>query len=465
MDNQFPSKKGPSFCSFRYVLALFMHSCNVVVMAQRMCLSLTMIAMVNNTNLRGLPNTSTEDHPGYIKNPVYDWSPDIQGIILSAILYGTFIIQIPVGYLSGIYPIKKIIGFALLLSSLFSLFIPLAAEVGETWIIACRVLQGISQGTATTAQHEIWVKWAPPLERSSLTSISLSGFLLGPFIVLLVTGIICDSLGWPMVFYIFGACGCTLSLLWFILFYDDPKNHPCVSINEKEYITSSLIQQVSSTRPSLPIMAIIKSLPLWAISFSSFAYLWTYNILILYSPTFINSMLHVNIRENGILSSLPFLLAWICGIIAGHAADLLSSKNVLSLTAVRKLFTAMGLLLPSIFSMCLLYLSYSFSSTIAFLILANATSSLCLAGTLINALDIAPRYYAFLKGVTAVIGMTGGIISSTLTGLFLSQDPESSWFKIFLLMSAINVISLIFYLIFAKAEIQDWAKEKQHTQF
>ncbi|XP_008260564.2 sodium-dependent phosphate transport protein 1 isoform X1 [Oryctolagus cuniculus] len=464
MDNQFPSRKGPCFCSFRYVLALFMHFCNIVIIAQRMCLSLTMVAMVNNTNLHGSPNTSAEKRLDNTKNPVYNWSPDVQGIIFSSIFYGAFLIQIPVGYISGIYSIKKLIGFALFLSSLVSIFIPQAAAVGETWIIVCRVVQGITQGTVTTAQHEIWVKWAPPLERGRLTSMSLSGFLLGPFIVLLVTGIICESLGWPMVFYIFGACGCAVCLLWFVLYYDDPKDHPCVSLHEKEYITSSLIQQGSSTRQSLPIKAMVKSLPLWAISFCCFAYLWTYSMLIVYTPTLINSMLHVDIRENGLLSSLPYLFAWICGVIAGHTADFLMSRNMLSLTAIRKLFTAIGLLLPIVFSMCLLYLSSGFYSTITFLILANASSSFCLGGALINALDLAPRYYVFIKGVTTLIGMTGGMTSSTVAGLFLNQDPESSWFKIFLLMSIINVISVIFYLIFAKAEIQDWAKEKQHTR-
>lgn len=31
------------------------------------------------------------------------------------------------------------------------------------------------QGTVSTGQHEIWVKWAPPLERGRLTSVTLSG--------------------------------------------------------------------------------------------------------------------------------------------------------------------------------------------------------------------------------------------------------------------------------------------------
>lgn len=79
------------------------------------------------------------------QNPVYNWSPKTQGIIFSSISYGTLIIQIPVGYLSEKYSIKKMIGSALLLSSLFSLILPMAAEGGEACIIACRAAQGVSQ--------------------------------------------------------------------------------------------------------------------------------------------------------------------------------------------------------------------------------------------------------------------------------------------------------------------------------
>uniref|UniRef100_A0A2K6U3Y5 Solute carrier family 17 member 1 n=1 Tax=Saimiri boliviensis boliviensis TaxID=39432 RepID=A0A2K6U3Y5_SAIBB len=410
MDNQLPPQKAPGFCSFRYGLSFLLHCCNVIIMAQRTCLNLTMVVMVNSTDPHGLPNISTKKLLDNIKNPVYNWSPDIQGIILSSTFYGFVIVQVPIGYFSRIYSIKKIIGFALCLSSVLSLLIPPAAGIGEAWLIVCRTVQGVAQGIVATAQSEIYVKWAPPLERGRLTSMSASGFLLGPFIVLVVTGVICESLGWPMVFYIFGACGCALCLLWLFLFYDDPKDHPCISISEKEYITSSLVQQ------------------------------------------------------NGFLSSLPNLFACICGILAGHLSDFFLARNILSVTAVRKLFTAAGCLLPATFGVCLPYLSSSFYGTVIFLILAGATSSFSLGGALINGLDIAPRYFGFIKACTNLIGMIGGLISSTLTGLILNQDPESAWFKTFILMAAINVIGLIFYLIAGEAEIQDWAKEKQHTR-
>ncbi|XP_004475846.1 sodium-dependent phosphate transport protein 1-like [Dasypus novemcinctus] len=465
MENPRRPPKVLSFCSFRYGLSFLLHLCNVITIAQNTSLSLTMVVMVNHTEPHSLTNFSANQLPADIKNPVYDWSPDIQGIILSSAFYGSLLVHIPIGYISGIYSIKKTVGSAMLLCSLLNLLIPLAANLGKTTIILCRVLQGIAQNIVATGQHEIWVRWAPPLERGRLTSISLSGFVVGPFIALLVTGLICQALGWPMVFYIFGACGCALCLPWFILVYDDPKDHPCISISEKEYITSSTIQQFSSKRQSVPIKAMLKSLPFWAISIGNLGYHWTNTTMILYSPMFINSMFDVNIRENGWLSALPYLFAWIFGILAGQMSDFFQSRNIFSLLTIRKLFTSLGLLLPALFSVCLLYLSHSFLSTIIFLILIIATQNFNTVGTFLNALDIAPRYYGFLRGVTTFLGLMGGLISSTLTGIILNQDPETSWFKVFILLSAINVGSSIFYLVFAAVEVQDWARDREQTRF
>lgn len=81
----------------------------------------------------------------FFQNPVYNWSPEIQGVIFSSIFYGVLFTQVPVGYLSRIYSIKKMVGSALFLSSLLCLFIPLAAEIGVTFVITCRVVQGAAQ--------------------------------------------------------------------------------------------------------------------------------------------------------------------------------------------------------------------------------------------------------------------------------------------------------------------------------
>lgn len=43
------------------------------------------------------------------------------------------------------------------------------------------------------------------------------------------------------------------------------------------------------------------------------------------------------------------------------------------------------------------------------------------------------------------------------------QDSEVGWRNVFLLSAAINVSGLIFYLIFAQAKVQDWAKKQTVT--
>ncbi|XP_045407882.1 probable small intestine urate exporter isoform X1 [Lemur catta] len=474
MAQQQSSRRG--FCSFPHGIALILQLCNFSIYTQQMNLSIAIPAMVNNTAPPSQPNASTEvpstESQHYWNEtlkgfkavaPTYDWSPEIQGIILSSLNYGSFLAPIPVGYIAGIFGAKYVVGAGLFISSVLTLFIPLAADVGVTLLIVLRVVQGIAQVMVLTGQFSIWVKWAPPLERTQLTSIAASGAVLGSFIILLVGGLLCQTIGWPYVFYIFGGIGCACCLLCFPLIYDDPVNHPFISAGEKTYIVCSLAQQDCSPGWSLPIKAMIKSLPLWAILVSYFCEHWLFYIIMAYTPTYISSVLQVNLRDSGILSSLPSVVGSICIVLGGLLADFLLSRKILRLITIRKLFTAIGVLFPSVILVFLPWVRSSHSVTITFLVLCSAGSSLCQAGSLINFLDIAPRYSSFLRGLMQVFAHTAGAISPTTVGFFISQDSEFGWRNVFLLSAAINILGLAFYLIFGSADLQDWAKEQTFT--
>ncbi|XP_015349573.1 probable small intestine urate exporter isoform X1 [Marmota marmota marmota] len=463
-------------CSVRHGLALILQLCNFSIYTQQMNLSIAITAMVNSTVAPSQPNASTEMPPTHPQDhwnsslkeskavvPAYDWSPEIQGIILSSLNYGSFVAPIPTGYVAGIFGAKYVVGIGLLASSVLTLFIPLAADAGVALLIVLRVIQGIAQVMVLTGQYSIWVKWAPPLERSQLTSIAGSGSMLGTFIVLLTGGLICQNIGWPYVFYIFGGIGCACCLLWFPLVYNDPGNHPFISAGEKRYITCSLAQQDCSPGWTLPLKAMILSLPLWAIVVSYFCEYWLFYTIMSYTPTYISSVLQTNLRDSGILSALPFVVGCVCIILSGLLADFLLSRRVLRLVTIRKLFTAIGVVFSSGVLVALHWVRSSHSTSMVFLVLSSAFSSLCEAGVLVNFLDIAPRYAGFLKGLMQIFAHIAGAISPTVAGVLINQDPEVGWRNMFLLAAAVNISGLVFYLIFGRAEVQDWARERRFT--
>ncbi|XP_003263285.1 sodium-dependent phosphate transport protein 4 isoform X2 [Nomascus leucogenys] len=312
-------------------------------------------------------------------------------------------------------------------------------------------------------QFAIWEKWSPPHERSRLCSIALSGMLLGCFTAILIGGFISETLGWPFVFYIFGGVGCVCCLLWFVVIYDDPVSYPWISTSEKEYIISSLKQQVRSSKQPLPIKAMLRSLPIWSICLGCFSHQWLVSTMVVYIPTYISSVYHVNIRDNGLLSALPFIVAWVIGMVGGYLADFLLTKKFRLIT-VRKIATILGSLPSSALIVSLPYLNSSYITATALLTLSCGLSTLCQSGIYINVLDIAPRYSSFLMGASRGFSSIAPVIVPTVSGFLLSQDPEFGWRNVFFLLFAVNLLGLIFYLIFGEADVQDWAKERKLTR-
>ncbi|XP_010978447.3 probable small intestine urate exporter [Camelus dromedarius] len=438
-----------------------------------MNMSIAIPAMVNNTALPSLPNASTEKPPTESQDnwnetlkefkvvaAMYDWSPEIQGIILSSLNFGSFLAPIPSVFLVELFGAKYLTGAGIFISSVLNLFIPLAADTGVTLLIVLRVIQGLVQVLALTCQYSIWARWAPPMERSQLTTIAQSGSVLGCFIIFLAGGHICQTIGWPYVFYIFGGTGCACSFLWILLIYDDPVNHPFISTSEKEYIIFSLAQEDSPPGWSLPIKDMLKSLPLWSILIFHFTDYWHFFLITMYTPIYINSVLQANIRDSGILSALPFASASIFIVLEGLLADFLLSRKILKLITIRKLFTTIGVLFPAALSVSLFWVRSSFSTTMVFLMLSSVIKSLIQSGAFVSFLDIAPRYSALLRGLTQIFSYMAGAISPTVAGFLIEQDSEFGWRNVFLLAAVVGISGLVFYLIFAQAEVQDWAKRR-----
>ncbi|XP_077446532.1 sialin [Stigmatopora argus] len=461
----------PRCCSARFNLAVLMFFGFAVVYGLRVNLSVAMVAMVNASEpAPGFNGSATpacplpsgqENRSRTIEQPdgtpQYPWDAETQGWLLGAFFFGYLCTQIPGGYLAGRYGGSLFLGLGVLCTAVLTVLTPLAAKWGPAWLFALRALEGLGEGVTFPAMMSMWARWAPPLERSRLISLSGNGGNFGAFLAMPLTGYICQSLGWPAVFYICGGAGCLWAVFWFLLVSNDPRTHRRISQEERDYIVGALGEQGSGHGWSVPLASMVTSVPLWAIVVTQMCSNWSFYTQLTSLPTYMSNMLHFDLKSNGFLSALPYLAAWLCSTSAGFLADHLIERKVLGVTAVRKVFTLTGMLLPAAFLLAAAYSGCSHVLTILFFTLTSAAGGTSGAGVFMNQIDIAPRYAGFLLGITNTFGTIPGVISPIVTGYFTEDQTMGGWRKVFWVSAAVNVAAAIVYTLFGSGEVQPWA--------
>lgn len=152
------------------------------------------------------------------------------------------------------------------MTAVLTLLSPLAANAGIGYFVALRVLMGLAEGFTFPCMHQIWSKWAPPLERSRMGSMPYSGTFVGMVIAMSSCGVLAEVYGWESVFYVYGIIGCIWYIFWVALVRGSPENDRFISEEEKQYIVASLRQSNDAPKvTNIPYKAIFTSIPVWAI--------------------------------------------------------------------------------------------------------------------------------------------------------------------------------------------------------
>uniref|UniRef100_A0A1I7X3F2 MFS domain-containing protein n=1 Tax=Heterorhabditis bacteriophora TaxID=37862 RepID=A0A1I7X3F2_HETBA len=223
-----------------------------------------------------------------------------------------------------------------------------------------------------------------------------------------------------------------------------------LALNEKTKINKYLT--------TVPWKTILLSPPVWAIVICNFCRSWTFFLLLGNQLTYMKDVLHIDIKHSGLISALPQLLMTCVVLISGQLADWLRSTGKMNTGPVRKMFNTMGFGGEALF---LAFLAFIHDPTLAVvcLVIAATLSGMSIAGFNVNHFDIAPRYASILMGFSngfgALAGM-GGIITQNLT----AENP-GGWKYCFLLAMGVDIFGIIFYILFAKGEVQEWAQEPE----
>eukprot|EP00092_Neocalanus_flemingeri_P031916 GFUD01034672.1.p1 GENE.GFUD01034672.1~~GFUD01034672.1.p1 ORF type:complete len:490 (+),score=95.67 GFUD01034672.1:74-1543(+) len=473
-DRKIQSEPEPCL-KWRYVFAILGSMGMAIIYGLKVNLSVAMVAMVNHTAVAaasankdaghsGTPkeHNDTESMESLLDGP-FLWSSKEQGAILSAYFLGYFVTQIPGGRMAELYSGKYVFLAAVLMNTVGTLLSPVLAFLDYRALIAIRVFEGFGGGFTFPAMNVMIAAWAPPSERSTLSSIAFSGASLGTVLSMMSSGIINTLCGWEYVFYIQGSLSLVWCVLWVICVTDTPASHHFASEAEKNYITSS--QPKSSSKAgeklSVPWMKIFTSVPFMTLAVSHFCNNFGWYMLLVELPLFARSGLGVDMTITTILSSVPFFANWIFSVVYSKSLDTARAKGLISTTTARKISVLIASLVPATCLLAICLVGKNVLVVVILTILAVMFYGSMFSGVFSNQSDLAPNFAGTLMAVTNMLATIPGFLVPFLCGVLTDgTDGLAPWHTVFYMTIGILGFEAVIFTIFGKGEMQPWNSGK-----
>ncbi|XP_047107340.1 sialin [Schistocerca piceifrons] len=421
-------------------------------------------AAAGNATLGSSPSTALDNTTlaeaaaeGGVEQTRYDWDEYWQNMIIGCFFWGYVCTEFPGGRLAELIGGRRVFGTSMLVGSVLTLLTPLSARLGIAVVILLRVVLGLSLGVTWPSIHPMVAKWIPPMERSKFIANTMAS-ALGAAITMPVCGLLIASFGWESVFYSTGLVGTVWSIAWFFLIYDSPAQHPRISYEEREYIEKAIGSTTKKGKAlPLPWRHVLTSGPVWAIIIAHACSIFGYFTVINQLPTYMKYILDFKIKENGLLSSLPYLGKYLFAVAMSALADHLRQSGRLSTTVARKLFTTIALVMPAIAMAVQLLLGEQRAAAVACFTIALTFNGAVTAGYLGNGLDIAPNFSGTIFGMAQTLSSFTGFLSSAMVGsLTQGNQTFGQWQKVFGILVGTYTAGALAYLVLGSGELQHW---------
>jgi MFS transporter, ACS family, solute carrier family 17 (sodium-dependent inorganic phosphate cotransporter), other len=374
----------------------------------------------------------------------FGWDPAVMGTVLSAFFLGYFLTQIPGGWLSDRWGAKGILGGAVAWWSLVTMCTPLAQTTSA--MMTVRVALGLGEGMSPPCLYTSIARWVPIHERSRASAFIATGMYVGIVMAFPVAVWIMTHLGWPWVFYLFGAFGLMWSVAWYLLVTNNPEEHPHISTEEVQLILQG--QQATPKAQAIPWGRFFREPAFWALMCAHFCTNWTWYTFLTWLPSYLVQVRGFSLNEMGIYATFPYLAMMFVGNGTAWLADDMIRRG-LSVTFVRKIFQTVAFGGAGLFLVLLTYTT-SPGMTIVCITLGLGSLACFSSGMGINHLDIGPKYAGVLVGLTNTAATVPGILAPIITGFIVKFTGD--WNMVFYIATGVMLVGTVVWDLFASGK-------------
>jgi len=364
------------------------------------------------------------------------------GIVMSAFFWSYSLLQLPAGMLADRFGQKLVLGMAVFWWSLATAVTGLAT--GFKSLVALRVMLGVGEAGSYPSNAGIATRWFPRKERATVAGIFDSGSKLGGAVALPLIAWLLATFDWKVTFSITGALGLVWCVVWVVAFRNSPADHRRVNAAELAYIRDGAeAPRRDNALAEVPWYRLFGYRNIWAMCIGFFMINYNSYFFITWLPTYLVKARGMSMMEMGFMASLPLILSMVVEILAGWASDRVYASGRLSLTATRKLFLIVGLLMASSIGLA----AFAASPLVAVALLCVAKSGTTVAASQVWALpgDVAPRnMVSRVAGIQNTVSNMGGVVGPVVTGAIVGAT--GSFVPALLFSSALIVIAMLNYL-------------------
>ncbi|RZC32966.1 sialin, partial [Asbolus verrucosus] len=476
-------------CKSRYIFAILGAFGMGIIYGLKVALHVVIVSMVNHTAVADLDKSSSntsavslcsfddEDAASAAsEDGPFAWEKKVEGLLLSSYFWGYLIAQLPGGRIAELFSAKWVFFFAVAINVVCALLSPALSAVHWGGLMVLRILQGVGGGVTFPACHVLLAHWAPPTERSFMSSLVYAGTSLGTVIFMLLSGVISGTLNWQAVFYIEGGVSALWLFLWVWLVADTPQKQRLISAEERDFIMTSLGGDTNSSKqvrlnphlapsnpaglqkhPPIPWRAVFTSKAFLAILIAHVCSNWGWYLLLIELPQYMKDVLRFKIEANGLLSALPFFVMWIFTMILSKTLDFLMGRGKINTTVARKIATLIASVVPMVCLLVLCFVECNRALAVAMMVVGIMCIGGMFCGFLSNHIDIAPNYAGTLMAITNTAATVPGIVVPIVTAALTESDPSiKSWSVIFYITIGLYAIEILVYTVFGSGEVQKW---------
>ena len=248
----------------------------------------------------------------------YGLSPVQLGYIFSSFLWTYLICLVPLGMAVDRWGARSVTAGSLFIWSVAGALTGVSTTY--TGLFASRLALGVGEAASYPAGGRVIREWAPQSERGIAAAVLNSGAYAGLAVGAPVVGWLVSTFGWRESFYVTGAAGILLSIVWYAV-YRAPGQARWLSASERAHIVAGRGADVPRVAGGPPIGSLLRSPSMWGLALTQGCAGYTLYLFMTWLPTYLADTRGLDVMKSGAFSAVPYAAAVPLGLLLGVASD------------------------------------------------------------------------------------------------------------------------------------------------